>query len=328
MKLLHRRQFLDRAAGAAALPIASRLAHAQTYPSRPVRFIAGFAAGGAVDIVARLMGQWLSDRLGQPVVIENRPGAGGNIAVDAAVNSAPDGYTLLFVGVNNAISATYYDNLKFNFIRDIAPVAGIMRLPNIMEVGPSVPAATVPEFIAYAKANPGKLSYASPGGGTSPHMSAELFRALAQIDLVDVPYNRGMATGAYADLMTGKVHMAFDNLPGSIELIRAGKLRALAVTTMSRSALLTNVPTVSEFVPGYEASAWYGIGVPNGTPTEIVDRLNKEVNAGLADAILRARLVDMGGMLLPGSPIDLAKLIGEETEKWAKVIRMVNIRSE
>jgi tripartite-type tricarboxylate transporter receptor subunit TctC len=328
MKLFHRRQFLQLAAGTAALPIVPWLAHAQTYPSRPVRFIAGFAAGGAVDIVARLMGQWLSDRLGQPVVIENRPGAGGNIAVDAVANSAPDGYTLLFVGVNNAISATYYDNLKFNFIRDIAPVAGIMRLPNIMEVGPSVPATTVPEFIAYAKANPGKLYYASPGGGTSPHMSAELFRALAQIDLVDVPYNRGMATGAYADLMTGKVHMAFDNLPGSIELIRAGKLRALAVTTMSRSPLLPNVPTVSEFVPGYEASAWYGIGVPNGTPTEIVNRLNKEVNAGLADVTLRARLADMGGLLLPGSPIDLAKLIGEETEKWAKVIRTVNIRSE
>jgi tripartite-type tricarboxylate transporter receptor subunit TctC len=323
-----RRQFLHLAAGAAALLALPRIARAQAYPSRPIRFIAGFAAGGAVDIVARLMGHWLSERLGEQVIIENRPGAGGNIAVDAVVNAPPDGYTLLLVGVNNAIGATFYDKLSFNFMRDIAPVAGIMRVPNIMEVAPSIPAKTVPEFIAYAKANPGKVSYASSGSGTSVHMSAELFKAMTQIELVHVPYNRGLATGAYADLMTGTVHVVFDNLPGSIELVRAGKLRPLAVTTTVRSPLLPDLPTVSEFVPGYEASAWYGIGVPRSTPADVIAKLNQEVNSGLADPRLKTRLAEMGGLLLAGSPADFGRLIADETQKWGKVIRAANIKAE
>jgi tripartite-type tricarboxylate transporter receptor subunit TctC len=325
---LPRRQFLHLVAGTAALLALPRIARAQAYPSRPIRFIAGFAAGGAVDIVARLMGQWLSERLGEQVIIENRPGAGGNIAVDAVVNAPPDGYTLLLVGVNNAIGATFYDKLSFNFMRDIAPVAGIMRVPNIMEVAPSIPAKTVPEFIAYAKANPGKVSYASSGSGTSVHMSAELFKAMTQVELVHVPYNRGLATGAYADLMTGMVHVVFDNLPGSIELVRASKLRPLAVTTTVRSPLLPDLPTVSEFVTGYEASAWYGIGVPRSTPADVIAKLNQEVNSGLADPRLKARLAEMGGLLLAGSPADFGRLIAEETEKWGKVIRAANIKPE
>jgi tripartite-type tricarboxylate transporter receptor subunit TctC len=286
---LPRRQFLHLAAGAAALPVGTRVVRAQSYPSRPVRIVAGFAAGGAVDIVARLMGQWLSDRLGQQFIIENRPGAGGNIAVEAVVNAPPDGASLLLVGVNNAIGATLYDKTSFNFNRDIAPVAGIMRVPNIMVVSPSVPAKTVSEFIAYANANPGKLSYASSGSGTSVHMSAELFKAMTKVDLLHVPH-RGLAAGGYQGLMTGSLHVCFDNLPGSLEFVRTGKLRGLAVTTTVRSPVLPDLPTVAETVPGFEASGWYGIGAPKNTPAEIIDKLNKEINAALADAKMKARL--------------------------------------
>jgi tripartite-type tricarboxylate transporter receptor subunit TctC len=324
---LPRRQFLHLAAGAAALPVGTRVVRAQSYPSRPVRIVAGFAAGGAVDIVARLMGQWLSDRLGQQFIIENRPGAGGNIAVEAVVNAPPDGASLLLVGVNNAIGATLYDKTSFNFNRDIAPVAGIMRVPNIMVVSPSVPAKTVSEFIAYANANPGKLSYASSGSGTSVHMSAELFKAMTKVDLLHVPH-RGLAAGGYQGLMTGRLHVCFDNLPGSLEFVRTGKLRGLAVTTTVRSPVLPDLPTVAETVPGFEASGWYGIGAPKSTPAEIVDKLNKEINAALADAKMKARLADMGGILMPGSAAEFGKLIADETEKWGKVIRAANVKAE
>jgi tripartite-type tricarboxylate transporter receptor subunit TctC len=324
---LPRRQFLHLAAGAAALPVGTRVVRAQSYPSRPVRIVAGFAAGGAVDIVARLMGQWLSDRLGQQFIIENRPGDGGNIAVEAVVNAPPDGASLLLVGVNNAIGATLYDKTSFNFNRDIAPVAGIMRVPNIMVVSPSVPAKTVSEFIAYANANPGKLSYASSGSGTSVHMSAELFKAMTKVDLLHVPH-RGLAAGGYQGLMTGSLHVCFDNLPGSLEFVRTGKLRGLAVTTTVRSPVLPDLPTVAETVPGFEASGWYGIGAPKSTPAEIVDKLNKEINAALADAKMKARLADMGGILMPGSAAEFGKLIADETEKWGKVIRAANVKAE
>jgi tripartite-type tricarboxylate transporter receptor subunit TctC len=324
---LPRRQFLHLAAGAAALPVGTRVVRAQSYPSRPVRIVAGFAAGGAVDMVARLMGQWLSDRLGQQFIIENRPGAGGNIAVEAVVNAPPDGASLLLVGVNNAIGATLYDKTSFNFNRDIAPVAGIMRVPNIMVVSPSVPAKTVSEFIAYANANPGKLSYASSGSGTSVHMSAELFKAMTKVDLLHVPH-RGLAAGGYQGLMTGSLHVCFDNLPGSLEFVRTGKLRGLAVTTTVRSPVLPDLPTVAETVPGFEASGWYGIGAPKNTPAEIIDKLNKEINAALADAKMKARLADMGGILMPGSAAEFGKLIADETEKWGKVIRAANVKAE
>jgi tripartite-type tricarboxylate transporter receptor subunit TctC len=324
---LPRRQFLHLAAGAAALPVGTRVVRAQSYPPRPVRIVAGFAAGGAVDIVARLMGQWLSDRLGQQFIIENRPGAGGNIAVEAVVNAPPDGASLLLVGVNNAIGATLYDKTSFNFNRDIAPVAGIMRVPNIMVVSPSVPAKTVSEFIAYANANPGKLSYASSGSGTSVHMSAELFKAMTKVDLLHVPH-RGLAAGGYQGLMTGSLHVCFDNLPGSLEFVRTGKLRGLAVTTTVRSPVLPDLPTVAETVPGFEASGWYGIGAPKNTPAEIIDKLNKEINAALADAKMKARLADMGGILMPGSAAEFGKLIADETEKWGKVIRAANVKAE
>ena len=325
---LPRRKFLHLAAGAAALPAVSRFAWAQAYPARPVRLIVGFAAGGANDILARLVGQSLSERLGQPIVIENRPGAGSNIATEAVVNAPSDGYTLLFVNPTAAINATLYPKLNYNFLRDIVPVAGLIRVPNVMEVGASVPAKTVPEFIAYAKANPGKLSYASSGIGTTVQLSAELFKLMTKVDLLHVPYNRGLSSGAYADLMAGTVHVTFDNLPGSIELVRTGKLRALAVTTTTRSEAVPDLPTVSESVPGYEASAWYGIGVPKNTPVGIVEKLNREVNTTLADPKMKVRLADMGGMSLAGSTADFARLIAEETEKWAKVIREANIKTE
>jgi tripartite-type tricarboxylate transporter receptor subunit TctC len=273
------------------------------------------------------LGQWLSDRLGQQFIIENRPGAGGNIAVEAVVNAPPDGASLLLVGVNNAIGATLYDKTSFNFNRDIAPVAGIMRVPNIMVVSPSVPAKTVSEFIAYANANPGKLSYASSGSGTSVHMSAELFKAMTKVDLLHVPH-RGLAAGGYQGLMTGSLHVCFDNLPGSLEFVRTGKLRGLAVTTTVRSPVLPDLPTVAETVPGFEASGWYGIGAPKSTPAEIVDKLNKEINAALADAKMKARLADMGGILMPGSAAEFGKLIADETEKWGKVIRAANVKAE
>ncbi|HEY3641341.1 MAG TPA: tripartite tricarboxylate transporter substrate binding protein [Xanthobacteraceae bacterium] len=325
MKLL-RRQFLHLAAGAAALPAVSRFAWAEAYPTRPVHIIVGFAAGQAIDILVRLVGQWLSERLGQPFVVENRPGAGGNIATEVVVRSPADGYTLLAVGSNNYINASLYERLNFNFIRDIAPVASISRTPNVMEVNPSVPVKTVPEFIAYAKANPGKLSMASAGNGSTAHLAGESFKMMTGVNMLHVPY-RGSPL-ALTDLLSGQVHVMFDNLPSSIEHIRAGKLRALGVTTAARSELLPDVPTVGDFVPGYEASAAPGIGVPKNTPTEIVDKLNKEINAGLANPRIRARFADLGVMVVAGSPADFGKLIADETEKWGKVIRAGNIKAE
>jgi tripartite-type tricarboxylate transporter receptor subunit TctC len=326
MKLPHRRQFLHLAAGAAALPAVSRLARAQDYPTRPVRILVGFAPGGGVDIMARLIGQWLSERLGQPFVIENRPVAGTNITTQVVVSAPPDGYTLLLVNAANAINATFYGNLNFNFLRDIAPVAGIMRVPSVMVVNPSVPAKTIPEFIAYAKANPGKINMASGGIGGLSHVSGELFNMMAGVSIVHVPY-RG-AGPALVDLLGGQVQVLFNSPPASIEYIKAGALRALAVTTATRAEALPDIPTVGEFVPGYEASQWYGVGVPKDTPTEIVDKLNKEINAGLADAKMNVRLADLGGTVLAGSPADFAKLIADETEKWGNVIRALNIKAD
>jgi tripartite-type tricarboxylate transporter receptor subunit TctC len=319
MKFPHRRQFLHLAAGAAALPALSRIAKAQAYPSRPVRIIVGLAPGGTTDILARLMGQWLSERLGQPFIIENRPGAAGNVATEAVVNMRPDGYALLMVSSTNVINATLYDKLNYNFIRDITPVAAVAGVPLVMEVHPSVPARTVPEFIAYAKANPGKISMASAGIGNSTHMAAELFKMMAGVNMVHVPY-RG-AGPALADVLGGQVQGMFDGVPASIGYIRAGTVRALAVTTAARLEVLPDLPTISEFVPGYEASAVNGIGAPKNTPAEIIEKLNAEINAALADAKLKARLADMGAQVLVGSAADFGKLIAEETEKWAKVVK-------
>jgi tripartite-type tricarboxylate transporter receptor subunit TctC len=321
---LPRRRFLHLAAGVAALPALSRIARAQAYPTRPVRIVVGFTAGGAVDTLARLMGQWLSERLGKPFIVENRPGAGTNIATEAVVKAAPDGYTLLMVGPSNAINTTLYAKLNFIFHRDIAPVASIIRGPNVMVVNPSVPANTVPEFIAYAKANPGKVNMASAGTGTSNHVSGELFKMMAGVDMVHVPY-RGPPL---ADLIAGQVQVMFASTPASIEYIRAGKVRALAVTTATRSDALPDIPTVDEFVPGYEASTWFGVGAPKATPAEIVEKLNKEINAGLADPKIKARLADLGGDALALSPADFGRLIADETEKWGKVIRAANIKPE
>jgi tripartite-type tricarboxylate transporter receptor subunit TctC len=326
MKLPHRRQFVHLAAGAAALPALSRVARAQTYPSRPVRIIVGFAPGGTADIVARLMGQWLSERLGQQFVIENRPGAATKIATEAVVRAAADGYTLLIVGTTQAINATLYDKLNFHFIRDIAPVAGLTRVPNVIVVNPSVPATTVPEFIAYAKANAGKLSMASGGIGSSGHVSGELFKMMTGVNMAHVPYRGGAP--ALTDLLAGQVQVYFSPMPAAIAYIKAGKLRALAVTTAVRSEALPEIPTLGEFVPGYEASIWLGIGAPKATPAEIVNELNKEVNAALDDPKMKARLADLGGTPLPGSPVQFGKLIAEETEKWGKVIRAANIKPE
>jgi tripartite-type tricarboxylate transporter receptor subunit TctC len=316
---LSRRQFLYLAANAAAFPTVSRIARAQPYPSRPVRIIVGFPAGGPVDILARLMGQRLSERLGQQFVIENRLGAGGNVATETVVRAPPDGHTLLLVGTNNAINATLYDKLNFNFIRDIAPVSDIIRGPLVMLVHPSVPAETVPEFIAYAKANPGKINMASAGNGTSPHVAGELFKMMAGINMVHVPYRGGAP--ALTDLLGGRVQVFFAPISFSIDFVRAGKLRALTVTTATRSEALPDLPTVGEFVPDYEASSWNGLGAPKNTPAEIIERLNKEINAALADRKIKAQLVDLGGTPLPGSPADFGKLIADETEKWAKVVR-------
>jgi tripartite-type tricarboxylate transporter receptor subunit TctC len=323
---LPRRQFLHLAAGAASVPAVSRVAWAQAYPSRPVRLIAPFAPGGSSDIIARLMGQWLSERLGQPFVIENRLGGGGNIGAEAVVRASPDGYTLLMAGGNNAINATLYDKLNFNFIRDIAPVAGIERHPYVMVVNPSVPAKTVPEFIAYAKANPGKISMASAGSGTPSHVSGELFKMMAGVDMVHVPYRSGGP--ALTDLLGGQVQIMFPTTVSSIDYIKTGRLRALAVTTATRSDALPDIPTVGEFVAGYEASAWLGIGAPKATPVEIVDKLNKEINAALADPKLKAKLADLGGTALAGSPADFGKLIADDTEKWGKVVRAANIKAD
>ena len=323
---LPRRQFLHLAVGAASLPAAYRIARAQDYPSRPVHIIVGFAPAGPNDITARLLGQWLSDRLGQPFIIDNRPGAGSNIAAEAVVKAQPDGYTLLMVSSPNAINATLYEKLNFNFIRDIAPVASIMRVPNVMEVNPSFPARTVPEFIAYAKANSGKLNFASSGVGASNHMSGELFKVMTGINMAHVPYRS--SGPALADLLGGEVQVMFDAITSSIGYIRSGKLRALAVTTATRSDALPDIPTVGDFVPGYEVSNWFGFGAPTNTPVEIIDKLNREVNVALADPKLKARLSDLGGTVLAGSPTDFGKLIADETEKWGKVIRAANIKLE
>jgi tripartite-type tricarboxylate transporter receptor subunit TctC len=323
---LPRRQFLHLAAAAAALPAVSRFAWAETYPTRPLRLIVGTTAGGVQDIVARLIAQWLSERFGQPIIVENRGGGAGNIGAEAVVRALPDGYTLLLVTANNAINATLFKNLKFSFVRDIAPVAGISRNPLVMEVNPSLPVTTVPEFIVYAKANPGKVNFASAGIGSTPHVSAELFNMMSGINMIHVPYRGGAP--AVTDLLGGQVQVLFGNMESSIGHIRAGRLRALAVTTSTRSAALPDIPTIAEFVPGYEASGWQGIGAPKDTPADIVNRLNEEINAGLADPKVKTRLADLGGAPLVQSPAKFGKLVVDETEKWGKVIRAANIKPE
>jgi tripartite-type tricarboxylate transporter receptor subunit TctC len=323
---LPRRQFLHLAAGAAVLPVVSRVAWAQAYPTRPVRIVVGLAAGGPADLVARLIAQWLSERLGQPFLVENRTGAATNIATEAVVRAPADGYTLLFVTAANAINASLYEKLSFNLSRDIVPVASLIRAPSVLEVNPSVPARTVPEFIAYAKANPGKLTMASSGIGAPSHVFGELFKFMTGVNLVHVPY-RGAAP-AVADLVAGQVQVYFDPIPNSIGYIRAGKVRPLAITSATRSEALPDVPTVSEFVPGYEGSFWFGVGAPKATPTEIVDKLNNGINAALADPKIKARLADLGGTVLAGSPADFGKFIADETEKWAKVVKFAGIKAE
>jgi tripartite-type tricarboxylate transporter receptor subunit TctC len=323
---LPRRKFLHLATGAAALPGLSRIARAQAYPTRLVRLIVPFGPAGATDITARLIGQWLSERLGQQFVIENRPGAGGNIGTEAVVRAAPDGYTLLYVTTANAVSATLFDKLNFNFIRDIAPVAPIVRFPYIMVVNPSVPAKTLPEFIAYAKANPGKINMASPGIGSTPHVNGELFKVMTGTNMVHVPYRS--AAAVMTDLLSGQVQLYFGTTASSLEYVRTGKLRALAVTIERRLDALPDIPTVGDFVPGYEASNWYGIGAPRNTPVEVIEKLNKETNAGLADPKIKARIADLGGSVLTGSPADFGRLIADETEKWGKVVKFVGIKAD
>jgi tripartite-type tricarboxylate transporter receptor subunit TctC len=323
---LQRREFLRLAVGAAGIPALAPIAMAQGYPARPVHVIVGFPPGGAADTLARLLGQWLSERLGQPFIIENRPGAAGNIATEAAVKSPADGYTLLLVVANNAVNATLYDKLNFNFIRDIAPVASVARVPGSLDVNPSVPVRTVPEFIAYAKANPGKLNMGSSGVGSPQHVSGELFKMMTGVDLVHVPYRGGAL--AVADLLAGQVQVVFDVLPESVGHIRAGKLRSLAVTTATRSEALPEVPTISDFVVGFETSAWFGIGAPRNTPIAIIDKLNIEINAALANPKLEARFADLGATVAPGSSSDFGKLIVDETEKWAKVIKFSGIKAD
>ena len=320
MMKLPRRKFLHLIAGALAMPAMPRVAAAaQGYPSRPVRLIVPFGSAGATDIVARLIGQWLSERLAQPFVIENRPGAGGNLGMEALVRSPPDGYTLALMGLPSAINVTLYQNLSFNLARDIAPVAGIVRFPNLMVVNPTIPAKTVPEFIASAKAHPGRLNMSSPGNGSTPHVFGELFKMMAGIDMVHVPY-RSVAA-AMTDMLSGQVQVAFGTSASTIEYVRAGTLRALAVTTATRSELLPELPAIAEFLPGYEASAWFGVAAPRNTPVEIVERLNAEINACLAEPRLNVRLADLGGVPLPGSPDDFARLINREVAKWAKVVK-------
>jgi len=321
---ISRRQLLNLIAGAAALPAFSRIARAETYPSRPVRIIVGFPPGGAADITARLMGQWLSERLGQQFVIENRPGAGTNIATEAVVRAPADGYTLLLVSVANTVNATLYERLNFDFVRDIAPVAGLIRGPLVMELNPSVPATTVPEFIAYARANPNKVNMASAGNGTPGHMASALFQLSTGLSLPHVPYRGGAP--ALTDLLAGQVQVMFDNLPTSLEYVRAGKVRPLAVTTATRSQALPDLPTVGEFVPGYEVSSWFGIGAPTDTPEEIIDKLNGEINAAFADAKIKARIAKLSSTVLAGSPADFGRLIAAETEKWGRLIRAANIK--
>ena len=323
---LPRRKFLHLAAGAAALPAVSRIARADTYPSHPVRLLVGFAAGSTTDILGRLIGQWLSQRLGQQFVIENRPGAGGNVAAEEMIKSTPDGYTLYMVPPAVAANAALYPHLNFVFLRDATAVAGVVRVPNVAEVNPSLPVKTIPELIAYAKANPGKLSFESAGIGTASHLAGQLFNAMTGVNLQHVPY-RGDGP-AMVDLIAGQVQVGFATMTASIGHIRSGQLRALAVTTLNRSDALPGIPTVAETVPGFEASSWFGIAAPKGTPADIVETLNRETNAGLADPTIKARLDDMGGMALTGSPADFGRLITDETEKWGKVIRDAGIKAE
>jgi tripartite-type tricarboxylate transporter receptor subunit TctC len=326
MKLPPRRRLLYLVAGAAALPAVSRIAWAQAYPTRPVRLIVGYPPGGATDTIARLIARQLSEWLGQEFIVDNRPGPGGNVGTEAVVRSQPDGYTLLLIFSGNAINATFYDKLSFNFIRDIAPIASIARSPFVMEVHPSVPAKTVPEFIAYAKANPGKIRMASNGSGTTAHVAGEKFKQMTGVHMVHVPY-RGPEP-ALINLLAGKAQVRFGIPLESIEYIRAGKLPVLAVTTAVRAGVLPDIPTVGEFVPGYEASAFLGIGAPKNTPTEIVDKLNRQINAALSDPSIRTRLAEVGGTVLAGTPAEFSKLIADETEKWGKVIRAANIKAE
>jgi len=323
---LSRRRVLELATGAFAFAGIWRSARAQTYPTRPVRIIVGFPAGGPSDITARLIAQWLSEHLGQEFVVENRPGAASNIATEAALRAPPDGYTLLLVTSTNAVNATFYENLNFNFMSDIAPVAGIIRMPFVMEINPSIPAKTVPEFIAYAKANPGKINMASGGIGTSVHIAGELFKMMAGVNLVHVPY-RGSAP-ALTDMISGQVHVMFDILTSSIQHIRSNALRALAVTSERRSEALPDLPTVGDFLPGYEATAWYGIAAPKKTPSEIVDKLNNEVNTGLADPKIKARFAELASAVIPGSPADFGRLVGDEIQKWAKVVKFSGAKPE
>jgi tripartite-type tricarboxylate transporter receptor subunit TctC len=326
MKFPHRRQFLHLASGAGAFAVVSRVAWAQSYPTRPVRIVVGYPAGGPQDIVARLIGQWLSERVGQQFVVENRSGAGGNLGAEVVVNAPPDGYTFLLVGSPNAINASLYDKLNFVILRDIAPVAAIARVPLVLEVHPSVPARTVPEFIAYVRANPGVLNFASAGIGTPQHVAGELFKMMTGVSMLHVPYRGGAP--ALIDMVGGQVQVMFDTTPASIPFIRAGKLRPLAVTTAARWNGLPDIPTLSDFVPGYEANSWYGVGAPRNTPTQIIEKVNREINAGLADGNVKARLADLGGTMLPGSPADFGKLLAEETEKWGKVVKFANIKPE
>jgi tripartite-type tricarboxylate transporter receptor subunit TctC len=326
MKLPHRRRFLHLAAGAVALPFGSRVARAQAYPTRPVRILVGFPAGGTTDIAARLIAQWLSERLGQQFIIENRPGAATNLAAEAVARAPADGYTLLAVTATNTVNATLYEKLNFNFIRDITMVAGMVSSPLVLEVHPAIPVRTVPEMIALAKASPGKITMASFGAGTTSHTTGELFKMMAGVDLLHVPY-RGSAP-MVTDLVGGQVQTAFDNLPASIEQIRAGKLRALAVTTRKRPDALPDIPTVADFVPGFDASAWVALGAPKNTPSQIIDKLNSEINAALADPKIKARAAELGATVLPGSPADFDKLVAEETEKWAKVVKFAGIKPE
>ena len=314
------------AAAAAALPTVSRVATAQTYPTRPVRIIVGFAAGGPNDIAARVAGQWLAEHLGKPFVVENRPGAASNIATEQVVRARPDGYTLVMMGPPAVLNTSLYDNLNFSFVRDIAPVAGIVRAPEVMLVNPSVPASSVPEFIAYAKANPGKLNMATAGNGTMPHVAGELFKLMAGVDLVTVGYRGGAP--ALVDLLSGQMHVMFETPIATVAHVKAGKLRALAVTSATRSEALPDVPVMADFIPGFEASAWYGLGAPKGTPAEVIDRLNRSVNAGLADATIKQRLAELGGAPMPLSPAEFGKLIADDTEKWGKVIGAMKIRPD
>ena len=323
---LPRRAFLHLAAGAAALPAMSRIAWAQAYPTRPVHLIVPFGPAGAADITARLIGQWLSERLGQPFIIDNRPGAGSNIGTEAVVRAPADGYTLLLCGAFSAINATLYGKLNFNFVRDIAPIALIVRFPYIMLVNPSVPANTLPEFIAYAKANPGKINMASPGSGSTPHVNGELFKVMTGTNMVHVPYRS--AAAVMTDLLSGQVQLYFGTTASSLEYVRTGKLRPLAVTTERRLDALPDIPAVAEFVPGYEATSWYGVGAPKGTSMKIIEKLNKEIDAGVVDSKMKARLADLGGLALTGSPSDFGKLIVEETEKWRKVVKFAGVKAD